>query len=451
MAGWIARLVALLGIAAASPREIEIGTIDGRPIATDAFARFVLSEQKDGAATEALDHLIQERIVEIESRRRGIVVTEGDVAARLAGLEQRARKESGGKLGLDDQLASTKVDRAEFRRLIRKMIACERMMADDFGTRDEIPPAKQSLWFQEQRARAGVRTAELPAGVAAVIGGDEQIATIDWALMLYRRLPEADAAKLFDEYVGIDLLFAAAKAQGLVVTPQHVAREVQERNEALAAKLRDAHMPTDGVDYLATLKARGDDPDAVLASDRFRAEILLKELTRQRFGADGWRAYYDAHRAEFDQAFGRRVRVATIYLRAEPQKVGKAGRTWAEATAELEPMKARALQGDVPVAEAFASFARLKSEHESAARGGDLGFLSDAQLQQIGLPSTLLEEKPAALLGPMPAPHGVHLLRVLEQRAASPFEEIVGEVEKAARRALLQELRGSAKVERKIQ
>jgi len=450
VAGWIARLVAcMVAVAAAPSREQEIGTIDGRPIAVDSFARFVLSEQEAGAATDALDHLIQERIVELESRRRGIVVTDGDVAARLAELEQRARKESQGKVGLDEQLAATKVDRAEFQRLMRKMIACERMMAADFGTREEVTPAKQSLWFQEQRARAGVRTEKLPDGVAAVVGEEEQIATVDWALMLFRRLPEADAAKLFDEYVGIDLLFAAAKAKGLVVTPQHVAREVQERNEALAARLRDAHMPTEGVDYLATLKARGDDPDAVLASDRFRAEILLKELTRQRHGADGWRAYYDAHRAEFDQAFGRRVRLATIYLRAEPQKVGK-GRTWAEAVAELEPLKARAQQGDVPVAEAFASFARLKSEHESAKRGGDLGFLSEAQLQQIGLPATLLDEKPASLLGPMPAPHGVHLLRVLEQRAASPFDEIVGEVEKAARRALLQELRGSAKVERKI-
>lgn len=450
-------LAVLCFCAAAGTREEHVeesgavGTIDGRPLGADAFARFVLAEQGSAAVgVEALDFLIQDRLIEQEAKRRGVVVSDQDVDAKLAELERRTRAETKGKLGVDDQRAAMGVDLDTFRRVLRRAIAGERMMRADFGLGDaDVRPEKQSLWFQEQRAREGVRTTGVPVGIAAEFG-DERITTTDWGLQLFKALSRGDRDRLFDEYVGIELLLAAAKQAGLAVTPQHIAREVQERTAQLLAKLKEAHMPTEGVDWLSTLKARGDDPEAVVSSDRFKAEILLKELARTRHGADDWRRWYDDHRAEFDQAFGRRVRLATVFLRADAVKGGKASRTWPEATQELDALRQRCLQGDIPVGEAFASFARLRSEHESAARGGELGFLAEAQLEKLGLPANLVAEKPGALVGPLTVANGVHLLRVIEQRSASPFEEIRGEVEKAARRALLQELRKSAKVERKI-
>lgn len=433
----------------------SVGTIDGAPIAADSFARFVLAEQgSSGVGTEALDFLIQERLIELEARRRGVVVTELDIDSRIAALETQLRAQSKGRIGVEDQRVAMNVDIAIFRRVLRKAIAAERMMRDDFGLGDaDVRPEKQSLWFQEQRARGGVRTEGLAAEIAAEFSiefADERITRTEWGLRLFHALSKADADRMFDEFIGIELLLAAARKVGLDVTPQHVAREVQERTEQLLAKLKDAGMPTEGVDYLSTLKARGDDPTAVVGSDRFKAEILLKELARQRHGKDDWRGYYNDHRAEFDQAFGRRVRVATIFLRADPEKGGKSLRTWPEATAELDRIRQRTLAGDIPAAEAFSSFARQFSEHDSAKRGGDLGFLSEAQLEKLGLPAKLIDEKPATLFGPLTTAPGVHLLRIVEQRAASPFAEICGEVEKAARRALLQELRKTAKVERGI-
>lgn len=442
-----------------APRAVgdPIGTLDGQALASARFAEFVLAEQgKSGAGLEALDHLVQAQLVALEATRRGILVTERDLDDRVAALDQQLKQSSDGKLSIADQLAAMNLDASAFRTLLRQSIACERMMGADYGLRSdaEIPREKQSLWFQELKGRYGVRTEQLPAGAAAVLleegQGERVVSRVEWGLELFRALAPADADRLFDEYIGIELLLGAAKQARLEVTPEHVAREVQERTKQLAAKLKAAGMAADDVDYLATLRARGDDPDAVLASDRFRAEILLKELARQRYGADGWKRFYADHKADFDREFGRRVRVSTIHLRADAKAGGPAGRTLAEATAALEGVKQRAQAGDVPVAEAFASFARLRSEHESAARGGDLGFLAAEELERAGLPSALLDEKQGALVGPLPTLSGAHLLRVTEQRAASPFEEVVGEVEKAARRQLLQELRKAAKVERKI-
>ncbi len=438
--------------AATDEVDPPVGTLDGRPLEAGRFAEFVLSEQgRSASGADALDHLVQAHLVDLEVARRGIVVTESDVDERIDALDARLRAESNGKLSIADELKSREMDRDTFRMLMRKAIACERMMGADYGLRSgsEIPREKQSLWFQELKARSAVRVDGLATGIAAEVG-DASISRTAWGLELFGALPKDDAARLFDEYIGIELLLAAAKKARLEVTPAHVAAEVQERSAKLAAKLKAAGMSTDGVDYLSTLRARGDDPDSVLASDRFRAEILLKELARQRFGSDGWKRYYADHRADFDRAFGRRVHLATIHLRADARSGGPAGRTLSDATATLDGLKQRAQAGDVPVAEAFASFARLRSEHESAPRGGDIGFLAAEELERNGLPSSLLDEKVGAVVGPVPTMSGAHLLRVIEQRAASPFEEVVGEVELAARRQLLQELRKAAKVERKI-
>ena len=436
-----------------APQAVDaVAVIDGRPIEREEFARFVLAERATSSTgAEALDQLVQERLVELEARRRGVFVSDAEIAARMVDLDRQMRADSGGKLGLEELLSQRKIDRATFEALLRKSIPAERMMAADFGlpAGSTVPPEKQSLWFKELEAREGVKTSGLSDGVAAEIG-EEKIGRTEWAMKLFEGLSPKESDTLFDDFVGIELILAEGKRRHFEVTERHLDAEVAERTAALVAALKAQGMATDGVDYPSTLKSRGEDPDAVIHGDRFRAAILLKELARQRHGADGFRQYYAKHRADFDAAYGRRVRLATIFLVAAQQKTAKVKRNWSEAADELEAIKKRIEQGDVPAAQAFESLAKLKSEHGSAAKGGELGFVAEPALKQRGLPATLLDEKVGALVGPVITADGVWLLRVEEQKAASPFEEIQDEVEKAARRDLLLELRKDKKVERKI-
>jgi parvulin-like peptidyl-prolyl isomerase len=458
LAAAIAGLFVALGAPAPAGDEVGddavVATIDGRAIPADRFARFVLVEREHSSAgAEALQQLVQERLVEREARRRGIRVTEQDVDLRARQIEEGLRAQSQGRQGLDDHLAGLKISRDAFRVLLHKSIACERMMAADFGLPAGalVPPEKQSLWFRDLESRASVTKEGLPAGVAATVEG-QAIARTAWALKIFEGLPPAEGDKLFEDFIAVDLLLTEGAKEGIEVGPEQIRREIEERSRLVREMLTGEGLPSEGVDYLSTLKARGEDPAALLEGERFRAEIVLKELARRRFGEDGFRAFYEERRAVFDQAFGRRVRVATLFLKAAQQKSAKVARTWTEASEELEALKVRVLAESAgrTVAETFASLAKLRSEHESAARGGDLGLLSQAQLEKRGLPPSLLDVPPGTLEGPIVTADGVHLFFVVEARAASPFEEIVGEVEKSARREVVKRLRDACKVERKI-
>jgi hypothetical protein len=454
----IAFLLAAAPPARAASDEVDakapIAVVDGRPIDGERFARFVLAERERDQGAAALDQIVQERLVERAARRRGIRVTAKEIDSRLAELEAGMREQSQGRAGIEDQLAALKMTREEFRALLAKSIACERMMALDFSLPQgsKIPPEKQSLWFQELKSRERVRTDPLPPGAAAVIGDDlpETIGRTELGLRLFKSLPPPERDQLFDEFVGVEVVTVAAAAQGLEVTRERIDQEVAERTLLLRARLAADKIPGADLDYLGWLKSRGEDPQAFVATERFRAEILLKEMTRARHGEDGFRHYYEARRALFDAQFGRRVRLSTIFLKGAAQKSAKVPRTWAEAQAELEQLKSRVATTIAPAAETFVGLAKLRSEDASASRGGDLGFLAQAELERRGLPKGLLDAKPGTIEGPLTVADGAHLLLVVEQKDSAPFEEIAAEVEKAARREVMKELREGKTVERRI-
>jgi peptidylprolyl isomerase len=67
----------------------------------------------------------------------------------------------------------------------------------------------------------------------------------------------------------------------------------------------------------------------------------------------------------------------------------------------------------------FAQLAKEFSEHaDSAAKGGDLGFLEESRL----LPevrAALVDAKPGSLIGPVKTAQGVHFFKLLERRAVA--------------------------------
>jgi PPIC-type peptidyl-prolyl cis-trans isomerase-like protein len=432
-----------------SPRIVaKIGDV---AIGADTFASYVLDQcatTEKGASS--LEALVQERMVEAEAARRGISVDDAAITARYQELDRKMREQSGGKQGMDDYLKTIRhLTPAEFRAVLGKSILAEKMMAEDFGLAPgtPVPPEKQGLWFRDGH-RPAVKHDGLAPGVAADVGG-LPVTRTEWGIRLFGALADSEQDELFKEFVGVELLLQRGRDLAIEVTAAMIREELDERTAQLKEMLAKQGMPNDSVDFLSTLKARGDDPDVFLKSDKFRAELLWKEIARQRYGKDGFKGYYQARRTDFDALFGRKVKVATIFLSAAMKKSAKVARTYAEASRELEGMRDRLASDPGALSAAFASQARLHSEDGRSARaGGELGFLGAKELEELGLPASLLDEPSGRLVGPVTAHDGVHLLLVGEKRDASPFEEIKGEVEKAARRNVLEELRKDVKVER---
>jgi hypothetical protein len=422
-------------------------------VGADTFAAFVLDERGATASGAAsLEALAQERMVEVEAATRGITVDEAAISARYQELDRQMRRESNGKQGMDDYVKTIRhLTPAEFRAVLGKSILAERMMAEDFGlpAGAAVPPEKQGLWFRDSK-RPTVKHDALPPGVAADVGG-LPVTRTEWGVRLFGSLADKEQDDLFKDFVGVELLLQRGRELGIEVTAAMIQEELDERTAQLKEMLARQGMPNDGVDFLATLKARGDDPDVFLKSDRLKAEVLLREITNRIHGKDGFKGYYEARKADFDALFGRRVKLATIFLPAAMKKTAKMARTYAEATRELDELKDRLASDPGALTAAFASQARLHSEDGRSARlGGDLGFLGASELDQRGLPASLLDEASGRLVGPVTAHDGVHLLLVGEKRAASPFEEIRGEVEKAARRNVLEELQKDVKIQRDL-
>jgi peptidyl-prolyl cis-trans isomerase D len=134
------------------------------------------------------------------------------------------------------------------------------------------------------------------------------------------------------------------------------------------------------------------------------------------------RAYYDAHRDEFAQE--ERVHARHILLRVDDQRPIEA----AEAAMA-------AIRGRLDAGEDFAAVAGEVSEDPgSKPRGGDLGFFGRGRMLKE-FEDAAFAASPGQLVGPVRTSFGLHLIQVLERRAAGQpeFDEVRGLIQNRLR------------------
>jgi len=258
--------------------------------------------------------------------------------------------------------------------------------------------------------------AEAPATAPA------PIATVNERPVSRRKLIEllvaGRGAEVLDELIVLELARARAEAAGLAVSPADIENEY---DESLRSMLSD--LP-------------GADPDSF---DRDAAEALLEEvllsrgLSRQEFrlgvtrnaylrklAAAGLRFDDQELRAEFDRAYGERVRIRHIQV------------------AGLDD--AERIRRQLAAGADFASLAREQSANRATAANG--GLLRPFTRDTSDVPALLREaafQLPAGeVSNPIRVNNWYHLLRVEERIGPSQveFEEVRGELQRklAARR-----------------
>ncbi len=444
----LACIAALCATRAAISGELPSGVVvrvDQRDVSDDEFAEFVGTETlHEAAATELLELMEQDRVIELEAARRQISASESDVDDAWRRLDAEARRQQNGP-GLAEALAQRGVSEDEFRHELHRLVLLDRMARQDFGidAEDPVPPEKQNLWLQDRMAHARIAAVDEPGIVARV--EDTPITAADLGRRYLKDLARRGHRdrQLLDQLVGIVAIESDAAKKGVTLGDADLARAIAESERRLREKPGFEDAALDDV-----LKKTGRSVDRLKSSRRFRAMLLLERLADRRWPRAELKKYRDEHAAELDGKIGASLELRTIFLRAGTEGARTTGfvkRGYPDAEAELAALRQRIEKGEIE----FATAAKTRSEHATAPSGGALGAVRAATPGLEALFAAANGAQDGALVGPVRTVDGVHLLQVVAHRPAPPFEQVEGAVRADARDAYLRELTSQAVVTRR--
>ncbi|MBK6939830.1 MAG: SurA N-terminal domain-containing protein [Planctomycetes bacterium] len=442
---------------------IHVAALQAPQLADDAIARvgeatiprqefetFVAREHRATEfAEQALDDLISEQIVFLEAERRGLSVTDEQVTARFATYErefEKSAREAGAK-DLTSYLAANHIDLGLFRSKLRPVLLLERLVRAEFELDDDdpVPQEKMHVWIGDRMARARIDRTEVDTGIAARVDG----VPIDLT-RLGRRLVEASQRKKQDEWldelIGCYVVEQAAARQGLILTDRDVDAGLDQWEKEYRERQRNAD-----VDLRRLLAEKGLSIEALRTSRLFRAKLLMEKLVDDLYPDPELRAFFGAHRAEFNERAGRTVTMRVIFLKAGAPGAVEAKfvpRGYDEAKRILDE-KLTALHAGTTT---FGDVAKAISEHPSAAQDGNVGQLVAAARTPLGAIAqkalAARDERPG-LAGPLEATEGVYLVELLDVQAAPGYEQLATMVRARAREDLFKTLKDGAGVVRR--
>jgi peptidylprolyl isomerase len=247
------------------------------------------------------------------------------------------------------------------------------------------------------------------------------------------KLPPGVVAKMGDTELKVDELKAIidglppeAKAQ-LASTPQDMNRVIRLEllRRALAAEAR-----TKGWDKR---------PEVVTQMDRAREQILVSSYMNsvarppETYPSEAdIKAAYDQNAGQFLSP--KQYRLSQVFVLAPPE-TDKAG--FAKAQSKANDMAARAKVKSVD----FPALAKAGSEHaESAAKGGDMGWVAEQSLIPE-LRDAVVNLKKGDVAGPIKTASGWHVIRLedVKEKGVRPLAEVRDQLANALRLRKAQE------------
>jgi peptidylprolyl isomerase len=221
------------------------------------------------------------------------------------------------------------------------------------------------------------------------------------------------------------IAISAAEVRALLdAQPPEVRKTLAESPEALERSLR-----TELIRRAVAAEAQGKGwdkrPDVAARLARAREEVIVStyvnDLARPASdypSAAEVQAFYDANRERLQ--LPKRYRVAQIYVK---RPADKAAADAAERRVADLAAKARAPGAD------FAALARAGSEHESAATGGDVGWLAEAAMIPEIRP-VLPRLAKGQVSDPVATAEGWHVIRLVDvaEPGPAPLDEVRAQI-----------------------
>jgi peptidyl-prolyl cis-trans isomerase SurA len=258
-----------------------------------------------------------------------------------------------------------------------------------------------------------------------------------------KKVDAKDERPLLEDMIDRKLQMAAAKAAGMDVTDKELTEAVADimKRNSLDSKQFEAALAKEGLtleQYKTELREQM--TLSRMFNKNVRSGVAVDEAEVQ--------AYYERNIKSY--SLPEEIRVRQIFFRV-PEKA-----TPSETALIRE--KAAAAASRAKKGENFVALVKELSEGETAALGGDLGFLQrDQAIPEIEEAARTL--KPGEIAGPLQCAGGFHIIKLEEIRTpVKPFEKVKDEITKMlyelkvenAYRTWLQTLRSDSNIDNRL-
>lgn len=387
----------------------------------------------------ALRQLLEVRVLDALAKERGVVVSDADLNARFAELDQDA-KEAGQAGGLEQFLAESGVAREQFREYLRLAIVHERLTRAALGLPKDaaVTSEQQEAWLNGELEKRPYAEEPFPyAGGVVARSGDVAIAREDYIEHIRGQVE----GEVLRETCYLMLLERAVRVRLPDLSDDGVTRALDE--ELARRRVEAGDDPRyKGITYEQLLEAKGLSLEALRRDPAIRSAALAHLFVDRAHDEAALRKVYEDEREWFDGLFGPGVEVRALMLNATERPNELLRRSFEEADARLVELKRQV--------ESPADFERLVQEvsddRATREKGGMLGTVTRGNVQ---LPESLRREIFAHLdahagdvagtvLGPFRLPGGSVLLMLGARRPAPTWDGMREHVHRELRRRFLE-------------
>lgn len=343
----------------------QVAVWNGGSISMDRFDRFLgANAHYQQTGIEALTHILQIKLVQLESEARGLVADPQAVEARIE--EAIAQIEAAGK-SLDVLLSARQMGMAEFRKLIGDSLLHEQLVRTDMelGAEEVVSPAMLQQWTDTRIAELLKLSMTAPPGMA-LDAPPYRVSEQELGAIIRQTMGNEDLVGRVEQLVLMEALPQWASEHKLPLTDDILYQEIEWRRKRV-----EENPAYGGMTYEGILKTKNSTVEAVLKSEELRVAGYLRLLTEVRF-PDSWFDAMDADaRLALKNEYGASRHIGWLLLRSHEEKKDDLDLTFDEADAELRKLLER-----MESAEDFMDLAADYSEDEhSRRRKGMVGWV----------------------------------------------------------------------------
>jgi parvulin-like peptidyl-prolyl isomerase len=417
---------------------------EGGQLTEKNFAEFLGRTFKNKElGNDALRHLLQIQLVELEADRRSLTVPPELLEERLE--EARSAAEAEG-YELEKLVVSRGLTMKRFQKLLGDSVLHEMMARQDLNLKRGQPVSSEQLQqWTDERLNALMERAKIAPEAFVIHASPYIVSTLELGKVIADILGPKRKQEYLEQLVLEAYMPTWAKSNQVILTDDVLEAEIEWRRRRVTE-----NPAYGGATYEGLLQTQGATLESVRQGSELRLVGLLRLHSRDVYD-DAWFDGLDEEaRKRLEGEYGTKRRVSWMMIRAVEEKRTEIDLDFVGAAKELDTYAARAQNPTQ-----FAQLAERYSEDEtSRKRAGELGWISRAGTAGVvdpALAENAFRAPIGAAYGPFRVSGGMGLVWVHEERDPISEEAFRDEVRRGRHVELRQRILESIQLQTAFQ